>query len=50
MILKYEKLSSKMVKGKEEISFKAITKKDATHLHKCRHDETPQGPCSREKI
>lgn len=34
----------------EDKSFKKVKKSKATHLHKCRHDETPQGPCSREKI
>ena len=50
MIIKYEKEDSKIVEGKEEKSFKVVDQKDATHIHKCRHDEDPQGPCSREKI
>lgn len=50
MFLIYEKLSSKIVEGKEENTFDAVDEVDATHVHKCRHDEDPQGPCKREKI
>ncbi len=58
MILKYEKLSDildkdnkvVLVDGETVKTFSECDSKDATHVHKCRHDEVPPKACSREKI
>ena len=50
MFLIYEKKNSEIIEGKDVDTFNTVEEKDATHIHKCRHDEEPQGRCSREKI
>lgn len=48
MINKYEKEESKMEAGETVKNFKEVSKKDATHLHICKHDDGL--PCKRIKL
>ena len=50
MIEKWEKLSTVLEKGKPVDKYSEVKKKDATHLHKCRHDEDPPKACERIKL
>ena len=50
MIIKYEKITDVEKAGEISKDIQVVDQKDATHIHKCRHDEDPQGPCSREEI
>ena len=50
MIIKYEKIIENVKNGESSNEIEVVDKKEATHKHICRHDEDPQGPCSREKL
>ena len=53
MIEKFEVLQDDQGEDKQQ-SFKEVDKKDATHVHKCYHNEAGKygqcRPCKREKI
>ena len=48
MIEKFEKIS--IDSKTNESLIEIVAKEEATHIHKCRHDEKPPKGCSREKI
>ena len=48
MILKYEKITTTGTGDTISKEIEEVAQKDATHVHKCRHDEGL--PCSREEI
>lgn len=45
MIEKYLKLAKQEIDGKEETTVQEVDKAQATHVHKCYHDEDNPRPC-----
>ena len=50
MKIKFEKLTTENVLGKDTTSFTEVDKFEATHEHICYHDEKEMKSCVRRKI
>lgn len=50
MITKFEKITEIEKDGNLDRDVKIVDEKDATHIHKCYHDEVPFKPCTRRKL